>query len=251
MPSAPPTALVLAGGLGTRLRAVLPDRQKVMAEVAGRPFLFHVLDQLADAGVVRAVLCTGYRGDEVRRAAGTAYRSVALEYSEEPEPAGTGGAVRLALPLAGTDPVLVVNGDSYCRMDLVPFFRWFDRLRPAAALVLARAADTRRFGRVDLDPAGRVLRFVEKGEDGGAGWINGGIYLLSAAVARAIPPEGAVSLEREVLAPLAGKGLAAYPSGCPFLDIGTAESFARAEAFFAADAASAGAGGAGSPGGAP
>src|SRR5438094_528454 len=96
-------AVILAGGLGTRLRSAVADRPKVMAEVCGRPFLAHLLDQLAGQGVRRVVLCTGYRGEQVEAAFGDAYGALALDYSPEPEPLGTGGALRLALPRVAAD----------------------------------------------------------------------------------------------------------------------------------------------------
>src|SRR5690349_11866919 len=107
------TALILAGGLGTRLRSVVADVPKVLAPVHGRPFLACLLDQLADAGLTHAVLCTGYRADLVAAAFGTKYRNLTLDYSEETEPLGTGGALRLAIDRARSQTVLAMNGDSF------------------------------------------------------------------------------------------------------------------------------------------
>src|SRR5713101_5150333 len=90
-------AAILVGGLGTRLRTVLPDRQKVVAPVAGRPFVFRLLDQLADAGLTRVVLCTGYKAEQVAESVGTNYRGLSISYSPEPTALGTGGALHYAL----------------------------------------------------------------------------------------------------------------------------------------------------------
>src|SRR5437879_409147 len=89
-------AVVLAGGLGTRLRPVLADRPKTLAPVAGRHFLAYLLDQLADAGFKKVILCTGHFGDQVRDAFGGRFRSLHLYYSQEQEPLGTAGALRNA-----------------------------------------------------------------------------------------------------------------------------------------------------------
>ncbi len=89
---------ILAGGLGTRLRSVVSDRPKVLAEVLGKPFLAHLLDQLANAGLERVVLLTGYRGEQVREAFGDRYGTLALDYSVETEPLGTAGALRWRCP---------------------------------------------------------------------------------------------------------------------------------------------------------
>ena len=111
-------AAILAGGLGTRLRSVVPDRPKVLAEIGGRPFIEILLDQVAAAGIRTAVLCTGYLGDQIEARLGTRRGPLALRYSREVEPLGTGGALRLALPMLASDTVLVLNGDSYCDADL-------------------------------------------------------------------------------------------------------------------------------------
>ncbi len=227
------TAAVIAGGLGTRLRAVVADRPTVLAEVRGRPFIAYLLDQLAAAGVRRAVLCTGHLGEQVAARLGRAHGALALEYSREETPLGTAGALRLALPRLGSDPVLAVNGDSFCDADLGAFWRWHRDQRAPASMLLAEVPDTRRFGRVTTAPGGAVAALVEKGEAPGRGWINAGVYLLSDRVLRAIPPDRAVSLEREVLPAWIGKGLRGFCAAGAFLDIGTPESYAEAERFFA------------------
>ncbi|MEK9148068.1 MAG: sugar phosphate nucleotidyltransferase, partial [Patescibacteria group bacterium] len=113
------TAAILAGGLGTRLRSVLADKPKVLAEIYGRPFLSYLLDQLNDAGVRRVVLLIGYRGDEIRNVFGDYYKNLKIRYSEESSPLGTGGAVRLALPILDSDPAFIMNGDSFCDADIM------------------------------------------------------------------------------------------------------------------------------------
>src|SRR2546426_1458133 len=113
------TAAILVGGLGTRLRAVVADRQKVLAPVAGRPFLEQLLDQLTAAGLKRVVLCTGHKAEQVEQTIGREYRGMSIGYSREPEPLGTAGAFRQALSLLDTDPVLACNGDSFCEVDLL------------------------------------------------------------------------------------------------------------------------------------
>jgi D-glycero-alpha-D-manno-heptose 1-phosphate guanylyltransferase len=108
------TAAVLAGGLGTRLRSVVDDRPKVLAQVHARPFLMFLLDQLAAADFRSVVLCTGYLGEQIQRTFGETYKCLRILYSQEPKPLGTGGALRFALPQITSDPVLVLNGDSFC-----------------------------------------------------------------------------------------------------------------------------------------
>lgn len=225
------TAAILAGGLGTRLRAVVADCPKVLSPVGGAPFLARLLDQLAAARLDRVVLCTGYLGDQIETRFGPAYRGMRLEYSRESTPLGTGGALREALPRIGSELALVLNGDSYCRVDLDRFRRFHAAHGAGASLVLTRAPDVARFGSVTVEEGGRILGFAEKSAVRGAGWINAGIYLLAREVIETIPVGRAVSLELEMFPTWSGM----YGFRCegPFLDIGTPESYAAAERFFA------------------
>jgi len=227
------TAAVLAGGLGLRSRPVVTDRPKELAEVHGRPFLAYLLDQLAAAGLRYVVLCTGYLGEKIYDAFGFSYGPLQLSYSHERELLGTGGALRLALPQLQSDPVLVMNGDSYCTADLGPFLEWHYRRSAKATMLLARAGRTNRYGFVKVDPDGAVIDFVEKGQGEAADWINAGISLLSQPVLLAIPERVKVSLKHDVFRQWIGRGLCGYPTQGSFLDIGTPENFGSAETFFA------------------
>jgi NDP-sugar pyrophosphorylase family protein len=224
------TAVILAGGLGTRLRSVVADRPKVLAEVGGRPFIEILLDQLVAEGVKSVVLCTGYLGIQVQDRLGTNYRAMALRYSREPQPLGTGGALRLALPMLDSDPVLVMNGDSYCEARFDTFADRHASQGAAATILLVETDDTRRYGRVRVDQEGRVVSFSEKSADVGPGWINAGIYLLSRTLIESITTGRAVSLEHEVFPEWIGRGLYGYCSPGRLWDIGLPESYARADA---------------------
>jgi histidinol-phosphate phosphatase family protein len=236
------TAVVLAGGLGTRLAGVLEDRPKVLAPVGGRRFLAYLLDQLADAGFRDVILCTGHLGEQVQEAFGRRFRRLHLAYSQERRPLGTGGAVRNALALLEGDNCLVVNGDSYCEVDLGAFLGWSRRVGARASLVLTQVADQARFGQIECDSGHRILRFAEK-SNSGSGWINAGIYALSRQLISQIPGERAVSLERECFPWWAKDGMFGYRAGGRFLDIGTPESLENAQAFFRTSDSSAEVGG--------
>jgi len=225
------TAAILAGGLGTRLRSVVADRPKVLAEVRGRPFLTYLFDQIAAAGIRHVVVCTGYRGEQVEATLGDTYGSLRLEYSRELEPLGTAGALRLALPRFDSDSVLVMNGDSICRANLEAFWAWHRAQGGQATLLLVQVSDTQRFGQVRVDEAGRVLAFDEKGRQTGAGWINAGVYLFNRDLLRSIPARRAVSLEHQMFPAWIGRGLYGYRSRGGFLDIGIPEAYATAGQF--------------------
>jgi histidinol-phosphate phosphatase family protein len=226
-------ALVLAGGRGTRLQSVVADRPKPLATVGDEPFLARVLDQLAAAGCARAILCTGHLGEQIERAFGAEHGGMPLAYSREAAPAGTAGALRLALPLVSGAHVLVVNGDSYCDVDLRAFVRTARTAATAASLVATEVADTTRFGRVQTDADGRIVAFTEKGV-AGPGAINAGIYWLPVAAIAALPATTPCALERDLLPGLLASGLGAFATRAPFLDIGVPADYAAAAAFFAA-----------------
>ena len=226
------TAAILVGGLGTRLRSVVAARPKVLAEVRGRPFLAYLLDQLAAAGALNIVLCTGFLGEQVQEMFGDSYDGLHLVYSQESSPLGTAGALRLALPLFESDSVLVVNGDSFCDMNIGVFWGWHCAHEANATLALTRVVDSKRYGRVHVDVDGAVVSFDEKSSRGGPGWVNAGIYLLNRRMIQTIPTNRAVSLEREVFPAWIGRGLYGYQCEGRFLDIGTPEAYARSEGFF-------------------
>jgi histidinol-phosphate phosphatase family protein len=223
---------VLAGGLGTRLRPVVSGRPKVLAPIGTRPFLAYLLDQIAAAGCRLVVLCTGYLGEQIASAFGQSYGSLRISYSQEQEPLGTGGALSLAMPHLESDCVLVMNGDSFCRIDLGDFWHWHCQQQASASIALARVTRSERYGSVKLDRAARVIEFSEK-KNAGEAWINAGMYLLSRELLESIPQRMNVSLEREIFPRWVGRGLYGYRAPGPFLDIGTPEDFAAAESFFA------------------
>jgi NDP-sugar pyrophosphorylase family protein len=220
--------------MGTRLRASVADRPKVLAEVCGRPFLAHLLDQLAVAGVRDVVLCTGYMGEQVEAAFGGQHGPLRLRYSRESEPLGTGGALALAAPLVGSDPALVLNGDSYCDADLVAFGVRHAELGAEGTVLLKHMPDAGRYGRVELGAGDAVEAFREKSSSA-PGWINAGLYLLSPRVLDSIPTGRAVSLERDILPDWISRGLFGHQTDGRFIDIGTPESYAEAERFFAGE----------------
>lgn len=226
------TAVILAGGQGTRLRAVLADRPKVLAPVCGRPFLSYLLDQWERAGGRRVVLCTGFKADQVYTEFGESYHNLSLTYSEEEEPLGTGGALRLAMGCGVSDPVLVMNGDSFIHADFNKFYQWLTAGGREAGIILAQVQDAGRYGKVLLGENGLIQDFEEKKPGSGAGWISAGVYLLTHQVVCSIPLGRPYSLEQELFPGLSGRTLFGYQSGGAFIDIGTPESWQRAEHFF-------------------
>jgi len=227
------TAAILAGGLGTRLRPALQTTPKVLARVGQKPFITLLLDQLQSAGFRRVVLLTGYRADEVRATLGTHYGPMTLIYSEEKSPLGTAGALRQALPKLMSESVLLMNGDSFCDVDLPGLVSEHQHQRADMTLTLTHVADTSRFGKVTLAADNKVTHFGEKLDDAAPGLINAGIYVLATSLVTEIPEETVCSLERDLLPDwVTQRRVYGFPCKSRFLDIGTPASYASAPTFF-------------------
>lgn len=226
-------AIVLAGGLGTRLRAEVPDLPKPLAPVAGRPFLAWVLDHLAAQGVRRAVLSVGARHRAIQDHFGDRHGPIRLAYGVEARPLGTGGAIRAALAYCASDPVLVVNGDTLFEIDLGALLARHLAGGRALTLALHGADDTARYGRVAVT-GGIVTAFEEKGP-AGPGPINAGLYVVARRLFDGFRLPTAFSFEEELLAPhLAALAPAAHEADGYFIDIGVPEDYRRARAELAA-----------------
>lgn len=228
----PHTALILCGGRGTRLQHVVSDRPKFLAPVAGRPYADYLL-RLLSRSVREVVLCTGYMAEQIEEYCGDGSRwGLSIRYSREPEALGTAGAITHALGQGVTDPFWVLNGDSFVTMDLEEISALHARTASLATLVVVEVPDALRYGAVVLGPEQSVLKFGEKSSSG-TGYINAGVYLLATSVLDGVEPGRMVSLERDVLPQVVGKGAHAWISPGPFIDIGTEESFHHAQQLLA------------------
>lgn len=225
--------IILAGGLGTRLRPVLADRPKGLAPVGSQPFLEIQIELLRDQGARRFVLCLGHFADQIRDHFGDGSRwHVQLDYSVEgAQLLGTGGALKLAERFF-TPRGLVLNGDTFLALDYARLLHHHQEERALhkvlATLALARAPDHSRYGNCILDASGRhLVGFAEKAEGGNgtAGWLNAGAYVVERELLRGLPAGKPCSLEREVFPEIlrSGRTLAALTSDEWFFDIGTPE----------------------------
>jgi len=221
-------AVVLAGGFGTRLRSVITDVPKPLAPIRGRPFLCLLLDMLASQGIRRVVLATGYMGDKVVETLGSQWRGMALVYSQEDQPLGTGGAIAKAAAHIEGDAWFVLNGDTYLSLDYPSFDA---QVREAGALLgmaLAHVPDVARYGAVRVEQ-GRVAGFVEKGESG-PGYINAGVYRIERGLMASFRAATPFSFENTVLVSEAERGVVTgYTRTDAFIDIGVPEDYARAQ----------------------
>ena len=221
-------AIILAGGLGTRLRTVVADLPKTMAPICGKPFLAHLLDRFVVAGFDSAILAVGYLSESIREHFGERYRSLPLTYSIEPEPLGTGGAIKKALDRVRVSDVFVVNGDTYVEVDYPAMLACHARAGSTLTLAAQQVSDASRYGALDID-SDRIRGFFEKGR-GGPGVINAGVYVLRPELFDRYPLPHAFSFENDVMVPHV-KEIAplALPTRGMFIDIGVPEDYARAQ----------------------
>jgi NDP-sugar pyrophosphorylase family protein len=230
----PHEAVILAGGLGTRLQAAVADRPKPLADVSGRPFVVRIFEQLLSWQMRIAVLCVGYKAERVIEAFGARYRGLELRYAREASPLGTGGAMRNALALCAGNDLLVLNGDSYCDLDGPALMRAHLESEAAATMALLQVPDATHAGVVELDEAGFVRRFSDRpARPGEPGLINAGVYVFRREVIASLPVNMALSLEERVFPQMAGHGLRGWRAiGARFIDIGTPATYAQAPGFF-------------------
>ena len=222
------TVVVLAGGLGTRLREVVADVPKPMAPVAGRPFLEYLLDRVADAGFRTAILSVGYMAEVVRGHFGERYRCLDLRYAVEATPLGTGGAIRAALRLCEEASSLVLNGDTFLALDPAAFTRFHTAHGGGISMAVRHVEDASRYGTVVVDN-GRIVRFGEKSHRG-EGVVNSGAYVIDTALAVQFPTSDPFSLETDFLVPHSAELRPwAFVTGAYMIDIGIPDDFHRAQ----------------------
>lgn len=225
------TAVILAGGLGTRLRSEVPDLPKPMAPILGRPFLEWQMDFWIAQGVERFVLSVGYRREVIMDHFGSQYRGIPVEYAIEETPLGTGGGLLVAAELLDDQPALVLNGDTFFEVDLPALTAFHDSRKSAWTFSLFRANEAGRYMGMEVQQDGRITS-LKSGTDQIGRLANGGIYLLQPEVLKesGYVAGDKVSLEDGILHALMEKNIPLY--GCEFrgrfIDIGVPEDYRRA-----------------------
>ncbi len=220
--------VVLCGGLGTRLQAVAADRPKPMVAVGGRPFLELLLEAVAEHGFRRFVLCVGYKSDIIKKAHFGHGQRLEIVFSEEQEPLGTAGALKHGEPLTRSDLVVVMNGDSYCPLDLKGLLAFHGRHGGIGTIAAVPVEARTDGGFIELSDDQRIVAFKENVTSSRARHLSAGVYAFGREIFRQIPEGRRCSLEGEVLPSLLDRGLYAYVTTAPLYDIGTP---ARLEAF--------------------
>jgi len=228
---------ILCGGLGKRLRAEIGESQKVMATIGREPFLDVLLKALARAGFKRFILMTGYQADAVEEYYRKKKMNVAIEFSRENEPLGTGGALKNAKALIQSDPFVCMNGDSLCSLDYQEFLNFYSSKKMSAALVLSKVRDNKDFGTIILDQARRIISFQEKQKILVVKkfYVNVGVYCFSKKIFDWMPSTKKFMLETDFFPQLVQKEIYGFITQQNFLDIGTPERFKKAQTILRKD----------------
>jgi len=222
-------AVILAGGLGTRLKSVIKDIPKPMAEICRRPFLSYILDYLNNQGIKRVILSVGYKWKVIKDFFGSQYKNLELEYAIEDKPLGTGGGLKNALKYVCKEEVFVLNGDTFFDIDLNLFYNLHKSKNSKLSIALKKTENTERYGIVEIDENNRIVSFLEK-KKGGSGFINGGIYLLNKKFFNAVMQENNFSLEKDFLERYFREyEFFGFPFDGLFVDIGIPEDYEKAK----------------------
>lgn len=223
-------AIILAGGLGTRLRETVPDLPKSMAPVADRPFLSYLIDYLRMEGVQRFIFSLGYKGNLIEEYLAEAYPTLQYTSVHEKEPLGTGGGIRLAIQQATGENVVVANGDTLFKVKLADLEDLHLKTNFECTLALKPMQNFSRYGVVETDAVGRILSFREK-QFYERGTINGGVYLVNKEKFLARKLSEKFSFEKDYLQKFCGEGqfYGSVQDGY-FIDIGIPEDYQKAQA---------------------
>ena len=225
--------IILAGGLGTRLQSVVNDVPKCMASVANQPFLSHIFDYLESQQFEHIVLSLGYKSEVVLDWLNTQNRSFAISYVIETKALGTGGAIKFAFSRVKGRKAVVLNGDTFFNIGNNKLIDFHNEVKADISLALKPMIDFDRYGSVDINEQGRILKFIEK-KHLLKGLINGGVYLINKNIFDNLDLPEVFSFEKEILE---GKTSQLNIYGLPFddyfIDIGIPSDFEKANIDFA------------------
>jgi D-glycero-alpha-D-manno-heptose 1-phosphate guanylyltransferase len=228
-----PDIIILAGGLGTRLKEEVADKPKAMAPINGKPFLEFLLNYIHKTGFQRVIISTGYLSKSIENYFKDKYRSIEIEYAVEKEPLGTGGAIKLASRKVTTPYFIVLNGDTLFRINLQDFFQEHVEKLANMTIALRKVDDASRFGQVEIDGRGVIRAFKEKSNDSKSGLINGGVYIIKTKYFKKQQLPEKFSFEKDWLQKYVDSGeFFGRVFDDYFIDIGVPEDYKRAQKEF-------------------
>lgn len=215
--------IILCGGLGKRLRSIISDKPKVLAEIDGKAFLEILIDNLLSFGFRRIILSVGYKKDKIikyftEKGKNLKYK---LVFSEEETPLGTGGALKKAEALIENNTFIVMNGDSFCKVDFNGLLNFHYGKRAILTIVLARSKTALDYGSIRIDETCRIKSFLEKSKLEENNIINAGIYVMQRDILQYMPDNDVFSLEYDIFPHIISKNVYGYLVNNQLIDIGT------------------------------
>lgn len=220
--------LILAGGLGTRLRSVVSDRPKPMADINGKPFLEYLIRNLINNGYKEIILAVGYKSEKIIEyfKDGTDF-GCNIKYAIENEPLGTGGALANAKNII-KDDIMVLNGDTYFDINFKEFEHYHKNMKSDYTLALRKVEDVSRYGAVEFDSNNKIIGFTPKGENSESNYINGGIYIMKKCIIDKLEVNKFISLENDIISVILNeRNMFGYKSKDYFIDIGIPEDYKK------------------------
>jgi D-glycero-alpha-D-manno-heptose 1-phosphate guanylyltransferase len=221
--------VILAGGLGKRLKPKTGDAPKVLAAVNGIPFLDLLLKNLSSQGFKRVILCTGYKAEEIE----THYQKTKLDldivFSREEAPLGTGGAFKLAKSKIQSPIFLGLNGDCFCSVSFRDLISFHQEKKALGSLVLTRVEEKSDFGSVVINAKKEIVSFQEKANLASSPFVSVGIYCFNKKIFDLMPQKDAFSIEHDFFPNLIGNHFYGFVTEKKFLDIGTPDRYDRAQ----------------------
>ncbi len=226
-------AIILAGGLGTRLREVVADRPKCMALINGKPFLHYLVEYLQKEGITHFIFSVGYLHEIIEDYLKSMHPAINYQISLEEEPLGTGGGIKLACKLTSGENVIVCNGDTMYKVNIAELSTFHEPIQASCTLTLKPMQDFDRYGVVELNEDGSVLSFKEK-MFYKEGLINGGVYALNAKrfLAENLPEKFSFEkdfLEKKIHSLKNNSEIFGCVQDNYFIDIGIPEDYKKAE----------------------
>jgi D-glycero-alpha-D-manno-heptose 1-phosphate guanylyltransferase len=225
-------AIILAGGLGTRLRSAVPDLPKCMAFVAGKPFIYYVIDYYRKQGISRFIFCLGYKHEVIESYLHESFNELDYIVTMEEEPLGTGGAIYQGALIAKTADAIVLNGDTLFKVDVDKLLTFHKQRKSDCTLCLKEMHNTDRYGVVEMNSEGRIMSFKEK-KFYERSVINGGVYALNVEsfLKNSFPAK--FSFEKDYFEKyVSNKKMYGLVQNGYFIDIGIPEDYNRAQEDF-------------------
>lgn len=225
------TAIILAGGMGTRLKTIISDLPKPMAPIMNVPFLTYQLNYLKHFGIKKVIFSVGYLSEKIIAHYNQSFENISIEYSIEKNPLGTGGGIRMAMSNLKEDLVLILNGDSFFDLNLEQFYNLHLEQKSDFSLALRYVNNSERYGNIEFNSSNQITSFIEKNQLNQSGYINAGVYILSKKLyLQNTKPDINFSIEKEFfekqLNQLIIKG---FEFKDYFIDIGIPEDYLKAQ----------------------